>query len=1096
MLTLITKCLLRTVVAASRLPYAALSFGLVALGASHPASTTAQTCAVALILAAAPRRVAPFAALLYFVSHTYIVRFLESDLNRSRRLDKLTTRYPKYRNLVVEFGQAFEFHRGSDGHSHPSAAGFRTAANRHLTEALTSSGFTPYSVSKAPADAAGSRLYYGTKDLIQPMQNDDITPTTAFMMIDVDYHADMDYWLSFARPLIMYTARPEQLSGRTEDFSWRFVGDMLDMQVAGGANYQHRLWRYEGDHMEIIDRAGRLITYAIEQRTVPGDEFHRFIYLVPQSVTEPFAHEHLRQLLGCFTRFWPSIVNYIPTSYWTLGPFHPMQRFSPSGQMYNALSDTVSLAVDGSYHSVELPASVFEAVQERTSKKITPVTTGDVERILTQNKVPNPSIMAPTLTGLLNIPLIRNVIPTSSVVGTFKPTGKEATTDIPDTGYAATTPLVSVPATFASKDRNADSATIRGRVKKYTNRIRPPGEFARWAVEFIAELVPEEAVGCPIDIMAVREAQDKPAQRARFDLAEWHFSIEEPNELKAFIKTEPYALPSDPRNITTNATNTTVLLSCYTIPFKFAVLKEQDFYGPGMTPAETIERLGDLTRTGAISSDYTRFDGTISEWLQRNIVMAAYNRWCRLEDRPYLKTLLDGVFIREAKTKTGKQYDPGWGTRSGSPITTDGNTMINAFVSYCSFRSLGCSHRTSFDRLGVYCGDDGLVPLDFELGVALSTVSSQLGLIVEVAYHTKGPYPYCGRYFIDPATTVASLQDPLRTLAKINMVPISSLTREQAITNRAVGYLVTDRNTPLIGSYCQRVLEITGLSAKHCTGEERFKQSQAWPYDPTDQGLIMAAFCELTGLTGEELERFEGLLAQTADLDDFPVLFETEFRVKLPVIFGDELMAPPGTHNPIDDGNQPEHQPQRLLREDAPSGDLAGRGRHGRFSHGRGPAGEAPSTSGGPRSAGSEPPSLPQRGGRGGRTRTSGEGFPNTTPRRPRKWIARGGTVGAVADSSVAADPTRTTRGVHPGQVHPRRGSQRGGRAGYGGRPAATHGQHGASGPQAAPRSAPRVDSPSTPVRTAPPIPSGTPDRREQPPPPPHGRASLGGHSV
>ena len=151
----------------------------------------------------------------------------------------------------------------------------------------------------------------------------------------------------------------------------------------------------------------------------------------------------------------------------------------------------------------------------------------------------------------------------------------------------------------------------------------------------------------------------------------------------------------------------------------------------------------------------------------------------------------------------------------------------------------------------------------------LPKVAQRLGLRLKLDVIANGePVPYSGRIFVDPRTSEDSFQDPIRTLSKLHLTGNKSVSREQAITNKARGYLVTDALTPLIGTWAKKVVEITGLKVKGATREEQHKLSNAWPQFNAD--LIKETMAKVMGYYVSELDAMDEKLKQVRGLDDFP----------------------------------------------------------------------------------------------------------------------------------------------------------------------------------------------------------------------------------
>ena len=179
-----------------------------------------------------------------------------------------------------------------------------------------------------------------------------------------------------------------------------------------------------------------------------------------------------------------------------------------------------------------------------------------------------------------------------------------------------------------NRSYNDDLVSITGRVDKVLNDVVPPARYARWADEFVKEVVPLEGCGMPLEIQEIIEKQSRPAQRARSELAKQWIGAVNTVSVQAFMKGESYAKASDPRNISTVGAEHTLQLSAYTYSFKYDHLKDKVWYAPcqGLDVvaaricllAEAYDRLSE--------TDFSRFDGTISRWLREHIERAAYLR--------------------------------------------------------------------------------------------------------------------------------------------------------------------------------------------------------------------------------------------------------------------------------------------------------------------------------------------------------------------------------------------------------------------------------------------------------------------------------------
>jgi hypothetical protein len=805
---------------------------------------------------------------------------------------------------------------GNKSHSHATAAAFRTSMNTYMNDVACTAGFTPFNVSKSPKDIGrGTRYFYGPKDCGTSFSNDQVTDNSCIIMCDTDYYTNINDWMQYFKPIIMYTMIPTQVAGRDVDYAYRFDKNELEFQVAGGSTYRHQLWNYTGDVATVIDKYNRLLIFNLEQRNIPSDPFHRFVVLTPMAAIPAPYYNFMEQ------RF-------------------PIERLrilkDGVNTLYEPIKDKLSLSKDGSWHSVEILGKVFSAIQERLNNKESEAVVSDVERLLKQADIKTYAIDAPLLFELMKATISANVVVTNGSVASYQCLGNLATEDGKPTGRAVSTPLVSKPALFPCKGVNADEATIKGRVNDVRNNTVPPSEFRKFAREFVLLVVPEEkrGKGVPLHVADVRKVQNAPNQVARYKKVATTLSIDSENQLKAFLKAEAGKV-GPPRNITTCKPENTMNASRFTLAAKPDLMKWVKWFGPGLTPKQTTERLRELAaqHENFLCIDYTKLDGTVSEFLQRQIVFAIYTSWCALNDRAELLRHLKQIFKQKAFSAEGLSYDPGWGTRSGSAPTTDGNTWICAYVLFCALRKLGYTPEEAYAELGLLYGDDGATPALPGLKEMMEQVARELGLIVKLEVIEKGqPIPYLGRLFIDPVTTADSFQDPIRTLSKIHLTANNSVSREQALSNKALGYLATDAKTPLIGTWARRIIELTGLTrGKGLLHEEQYKLSNAW--SQRDEALIRDALAAHLNLSVPELLRLDELIKQAPSLDQFPVILHTEREIKISAAVDGEVVEP-GPH--IEDcedenlRNEPNNQPTAT---DRPLPRVASNGGSSRKNH-------------------------------------------------------------------------------------------------------------------------------------------------------------------
>jgi hypothetical protein len=712
-------------------------------------------------------------------------------------------------------------------------------------------------------------------------RDDPIKSDHCIIFVDVDYYADMNQWLQHWKPIMMYTFVPTQLTYKGKEFSYHVDSDaMVSYTISGGATYEHPLWHYTGDTVSILDKYGAICIFDVEQREIDGDPHHRLIWLLPKA--------------------------RIPFVGWIINPYRRADGVSRlvvhNGEidyLWNRVTDIISVRGPGEYYSVELPRMVFDSIRARLANKDTPVRTSDIERMLGASGLEKEKVVyAPLLLRCWNfLKLEANQTATSGYATSFHALpkrGGSATEDGTDIGRAISRPIVTQPAMFPTKGLNADRSCIEGRVDKPRNTKNPGREYLQYAREFVELVVPDNIAGrgTPLDAQQVAEKQNGKLQKARFRDVIQGMSTVVNNKLKAFIKTEAYAAANDPRNITTMSPELTINMSAYTIPMG-EYFKGLQWYGIGKSPKKLIRRMREIAKDagvhGIVPSDYSRFDGSVSKFLQDHVTLAICLRWLDENHRASFKYYHKEVFKKRAVTAEGCAYDAGSGTRSGSPLTSF-NTLKSSYISYCALRNIGYNKQEAYAKLGINAGDDGATANWGGIyRDALEKASGDLGLKCESGIIAQyQPVPFLGRFFADPWTCDETFQDPIRTITKIHLTSNRGLTLEQAACNRAHGYLSTDSLTPLIGTYCRRVLELCGnLKFKAGTHEEQYKCSNSWPQ--VDVNVIIDAMAKVLNITTDELFEMDRQIELTPSLDQFPEVINTQVAAKCTAIIDGEI---------------------------------------------------------------------------------------------------------------------------------------------------------------------------------------------------------------
>lgn len=785
----------------------------------------------------------------------------------------------------------------ASNHTHPSAASLRTSVAVELEKIITNAGFRPYSVSMSKRDRYdGCRYFFMQKDLDKEFRDDHVTEQHVLMMIDVDYYCDINQYLQLGNPIMIYTFVPTEAGGKALDASYTIKNNVVTYSVMGGATYHHQLWDYQGDNVAVRDKHGNTIIYVIEQHIMEEDPNRRIIGFYP-------------------------IATY-PKYTCPFKPNYGFKRLCPSNNGVNCIKNItnsmISVSMEASTNAVTIPQSIYDALLVRRGESKNPVI-ADVERILSAEGIEKSAIKAPILFKLLATQTtVCGTITSSTTLGpmrnfqTLHPLVHE---DGKAVGRVVAPPLVTDPAFVPAKSFNNDNATIEGRINKVRNVKQSPPSWKTYDAELVKFIVPSHkiATGAPYDYEKVIELQNKPAQRGRSEQAKSTVSGQYNNKVKAFIKSEAYGSVTDPRNISTVDTSHQLSYSRFTLPFKEDCLKDQPWFASSMTPEQIANRVREVCQYqhGIIVSDYSRLDGHISPDDKRFKEMV-YQSWCGYEHRAQLSKILAEDRNPKGVTAQGLKYDPGYSQLSGSPGTTNDNNLVTLRHDYIALRELGNTPEQAWQLVKQWvlgASDDRIRANLPGLANMLEVVAGKLGhqlksIVLEPL--TGCAVPFLGRVYASPATHLDSVQDPERTLAKLNItMSPDTVAIEQALYNRAYGYYVTDRKTPIIGVWCRKVIQLLeeqGFSLKQQTGEEDYRITSG-PYPQENEDLLRNLMCHLLDLTADELDSIERAIEHATSIADLPerVLDNGHtIRHKINAAVGHDILGPMPTVSSVE----------------------------------------------------------------------------------------------------------------------------------------------------------------------------------------------------
>lgn len=840
---------------------------LCSVGVTVAAAISRGTLAyVKIIVLAWPRSIwAVFRFLLklveYFFSPALAGASVQGVLQDSLAIDLVSLMSP-HREVHRDFSKNLEMqsHISMRGHSHPTAAGIRTSASASMIAWARSMGYSPYIVSLSARDLEaglpGTTLQIMGKDAARFTRWDRFPSRACIIMIDVDYYVNMAYWCSSGHPVLIYTFVPLDPAGTVPDATYTTTSNNeIQYDVAGAGRYRHECWDYNQENARVT-YCGITIILHIEQMILEVDPTRRIILLNP-----------MRAFFG-FPNAYPSVRPLRRRQLLTEGM--AVTRYVAVGED-DTRSIRVSATTPGSSVSVNLPEAAWTMLQVKFNESRHQTST-EVGRLLLryckQVDVTNEfSAVAVAVVArqiaFCDIPkLIDAAYLAAPPANHYQVIRDYNDTDYPteqrDYAVRFGPCLLTDEAVYPFINERNELAMIHGRILDVRNNRRPIPPVQRLVHEFVELAVgPYRGTVLPWTIEEVYDHFEKPSQRVRADASWVHLvGADYLNQINAFIKKEAYPAPNYPRAISQQAVQHTMELSRFLLPVTLA-LKQQHgdtWMGCGMTPTQIECRVRDLAvhHEYLSQTDFSKFDGRVSQWLRSNVEWAVYRGLVSSLYLSELTTLLEKDKEQPAVTQKGLRYRTAWERLSGSPSTSVGNTLINAMVQYVYLRRAGLNRAEAAGSMGVVSGDDGLCPI-YQRG-RIASVAESFGLVMEVEPATDGPVVFLSRVFVNPWKQIDNHQDVVRVLNKANSSVNLGVSIAQTACNKARGYLTTDSKTPIVGNYFRALLRSYGaLEYKYGLDKDLDVRMDAGPWFQRDEEALADSVARQLGLNRDQV---------------------------------------------------------------------------------------------------------------------------------------------------------------------------------------------------------------------------------------------------
>nr|QYF49945.1 MAG: RNA-dependent RNA polymerase [Henan forest noda-like virus 2] len=781
---------------------------------------------------------------------------------------------------------------------HPISGSVRDQARAAITMAVQAAGCKKFELSPAPQSGGGvnsRHQHYAPGDLNNPVMEGEPDDKSIIVGIDIDYYVrSPEELLGYAKPVVLHTFNPTNVSGKDGECRFRITDNAVLYEVSGGGNWKHSVWDWCG--------FGEFLVARVRSGSWYQWRFYRDWLLKCVGVSQVVYHKvhYSRPWVTCPDRV---LVWTIPThTCWkfdwlkdemnarVLQRVNYKDRKRPGWNTIVSMDEEnklwISLGRENEDYSVKMLKENFDVLMGlSSSQSVTSRMIGmgykstEVLAFVGQYYTGKPTMNEHTRIGR----------PTG--VRVHWPYIMEA--DEPETSYRSYgSPLVSdhnlVP---MIKRWEAMSISIERRVTWVANKKTPNPQLQQYYSEWVNLLVPDHLVGTgiPYTLEEAAEMLCKPSQRLLKTQVWETVEMEFRRLIEGFMKMEPAMKPG---RIISSFPDFRFLLEFarYALKFRDEVLHSEDnehWFFPGHTPAEIAEKVVEFAGDNAEidEDDYNNFDGTVSGWLQRNVINAPYHRYFKAEFQADLTACTDMLITCPARAKKFNfGYDAGEGVFSGCNITCDGNTILSGGNQYCAVRmTVPEIHPIIAKRLvGPSFGDDGLRNKRFRK--AMLKVVDRVGMKIKVEpYVPENGLTFLARVYVDPTVSTTTMQDPLRTWRKLHLTARhSDIVLGSAAVDRVEGYLATDALSPLTSNYCnmiKRYYEELAPPELRCESfEKRVKRKSvnkekpywmqtggAWPQDPMMLERMFKVTANRTGFDESQIRTAMLQLDSTSD---------------------------------------------------------------------------------------------------------------------------------------------------------------------------------------------------------------------------------------
>jgi len=739
--------------------------------------------------------------------------------------------------------------RPAPGHTHSEAAGARNKSYRLAKAVMTLLALRPYGVQLSKRDlrdaVEGIRVHFWAKDTDILSRRDKLEEDHALLVVDTEHH--MDYWPDFLaetrKPTFVFTTIPTLAAGTEDNASFRFLDtNEIYVQVSGGQEYKHELWDYNADaivataHDPFLKRMGLKIpvsrtVFMVDTRHVSAHK--AIVSLVPTNTWS-----------GIWSWFVPLFLDYSE-----LKRFRPVVKSKTDPGVYHVHFDVrgpenhlVTIARGGDFSAAVLPVARFDLAlknyRNSSAANVWSLASWVQERGSTDETNCNRD------TALFLLDYFKHTEGLRPVVSQYRDTGILGyTNNVRHFGDGEEKPSMTsfmngVDRCFAPA-RGPHTAKWAALSRVVRLQWKHFNGFSRHHAEIIAEfrdlLMRSRGQVTFEEYEQQLERQTRPAQKAMHENVQ-NSNGRPNNTSSAFMKSETYDTLKDPRVITPINHVLRVEYSRYIGAFSEKYMKPFPGYG-FKTPIEVANHIAacGVDAGMIIEADVSRMDGNTREPTRYELERPLYQAAFRDVDKQ------TGMSVGELFDKTvgGKtlichifEWNALTERKSGAPDTSNGNSLTSYGIWYLTLRLLGFTVEDAWLTVerALVAGDDTLPSITNQLVKAYCLTPQKVtdaykaaalafGYNLKVTVHLPGELVgFLGRFYYPWDGNNNSCCDIHRQLRKFHActrLPVINREQRKAgwkpqrlkALEKATSFLLTDRNTPLIGEWAERIVD-------------------------------------------------------------------------------------------------------------------------------------------------------------------------------------------------------------------------------------------------------------------------------------------------